>query len=196
RRVLRRRQGWLPRLLARSVGADPSGRAVSLRQRAVEWEGCAAGRSQRLDRGDPRAQPTRRGRPALRLEHRPAARRRHGGAADRLTAQVSVNFDRAAARYDATRGFPPETEAEVAALLAAELAGRGRCLEIGVGTGRIAVPLRRSGVDVYGVDISVAILREPLRKGESGPLPWVAYADATALPFDDASFGAGLACHV
>ncbi|TMB93296.1 MAG: class I SAM-dependent methyltransferase [Chloroflexi bacterium] len=111
-------------------------------------------------------------------------------------AQASVNFDRAAGCYDATRGFPPETEAEVTALLAAELAGRGRCLEIGVGTGRIAVPLRRSGIDICGVDISVSMLGELLRKGESGPLPWISYADATALPFDDGSFGAGLACHV
>ena len=111
-------------------------------------------------------------------------------------AQASVNFDRAAALYDATRGFPPETEAELTALLAAELAGRGRCLEIGVGTGRIAVPLRRRGIDIYGVDISIGMLGELLRKGESGPLPWISYADATALPFDDGAFGAGLACHV
>jgi SAM-dependent methyltransferase len=111
-------------------------------------------------------------------------------------AQASVNFDRAATRYDATRGFPAETEAEVTALLAAELTGRGRVLEIGVGTGRIAVPLRRSGIDMYGVDISIGMLTELLRKGEGGPLPWITYADATALPFDDGSFGAGLACHV
>jgi len=111
-------------------------------------------------------------------------------------AEVSVNFDRAAAVYDATRGFPPETEAELADILATELSGRIRCLEIGVGTGRIAIPLRRKGVDMYGVDISVGMLTELLRKGDSGPLPWITIGDATDLPFDDSSFGAALAVHV
>jgi SAM-dependent methyltransferase len=88
-------------------------------------------------------------------------------------AEVSVNFDRAAAVYDATRGFPPETEAELADIVATELSGRIRCLEIGVGTGRIAIPLRRKGVDMYGVDISVGMLTELLRKGDSGRAPAV-----------------------
>jgi SAM-dependent methyltransferase len=108
----------------------------------------------------------------------------------------SVNFDRAAAVYDATRGFPAETERELAVILAAELRDRGSCLEIGVGTGRMAIPLRRHGVDMYGVDISLAMLTELLRKRSGGPLPWISVADATDLPFENGSFGAALACHV
>jgi 2-polyprenyl-3-methyl-5-hydroxy-6-metoxy-1,4-benzoquinol methylase len=36
----------------------------------------------------------------------------------------------------------------------AELAGRGKALEFGIGTGRIALPLAARGVSVYGIDLS------------------------------------------
>ncbi len=36
----------------------------------------------------------------------------------------------------------------------ADLARGGRALELGVGTGRIALPLARAGVDVHGIDLS------------------------------------------
>ena len=84
---------------------------------------------------------------------------------------TSVNFDRAAAVYDSTRGLPPAAERELIDVLAGELSNRGSCLEVGVGTGRLAVPLRRRGIDMYGCDISVGMLTELLRKGEDGPLP-------------------------
>ena len=47
--------------------------------------------------------------------------------------------------------------------LLAELAGTGAALELGIGTGRIALPLSRRGVRVHGIDLSeamVARLRE------------------------------------
>jgi SAM-dependent methyltransferase len=110
--------------------------------------------------------------------------------------EASVNFDRAAAVYDSTRRLPPAAERELINVLAAELGDRGSCLEVGVGTGRLAVPLRRGGIDMYGCDISVGMLTELLRKGEDGPMPFVTIADATALPFDDKRFGAALASHV
>ncbi|MFE5141977.1 class I SAM-dependent DNA methyltransferase [Streptomyces fagopyri] len=40
----------------------------------------------------------------------------------------------------------------------AELAGGGRALEFGVGTGRIALPLARRGVPVHGIDLSRAMV--------------------------------------
>ena len=49
---------------------------------------------------------------------------------------TSVNFDRAAAVYDSTRGLPPAAERELIDVLAGELSNRGSCLEVGVGTGR------------------------------------------------------------
>jgi SAM-dependent methyltransferase len=74
-------------------------------------------------------------------------------------------FDEAvAARYDDSESemFDPAlVEATVDFL--AGLAGSGRALELGIGTGRIAVPLAARGVPVHGIDMSramVARLRE------------------------------------
>ncbi len=39
-----------------------------------------------------------------------------------------------------------------------ELAGNGAALELGIGTGRIALPLARRGVRVHGIDLSEAML--------------------------------------
>jgi SAM-dependent methyltransferase len=44
--------------------------------------------------------------------------------------------------------------------------GKGRALELGIGTGRIAIPLQNKGADVHGIDISpstVAIMKRQLR---------------------------------
>ena len=40
----------------------------------------------------------------------------------------------------------------------AELAGQGRALELGIGTGRIALPLAARGVRVHGIDMSRAMV--------------------------------------
>lgn len=40
----------------------------------------------------------------------------------------------------------------------AGLAGDGRALEFGIGTGRIALPLARRGVEVHGIDMSKAMV--------------------------------------
>ncbi|CAM5599319.1 class I SAM-dependent methyltransferase [Streptomyces viridochromogenes] len=64
-----------------------------------------------------------------------------------------------AARYDATSAdmFRPEA-VDPAIDLLAELAGDGAALELGVGTGRIALPLAARGVPVHGVDMSRAMV--------------------------------------
>src|SRR5919206_1175397 len=51
-------------------------------------------------------------------------------------------------------------EALIAATVSilAGLAGTGPALEFGVGTGRIAVPLSRAGVEVHGIDVSPAMV--------------------------------------
>lgn len=51
--------------------------------------------------------------------------------------------------------------------LLAELAGDGRALELGVGTGRIAIPLAARGVGVHGIDLSKESL-ERLRAKPGG----------------------------
>lgn len=106
------------------------------------------------------------------------------------------SFDRVAHCYDDTRGFPPDAERAIAAALAAlvrEAAAEPRVLEVGVGTGRIAVPLAAAGVRVTGVDIApkmLAVLREKRADVD------VALAEAAHPPFRDASFDALLFVHI
>jgi SAM-dependent methyltransferase len=67
--------------------------------------------------------------------------------------------ERVAATYDDSSDgmFDPAFAATVAEVLAA-LAGGGRALELGIGTGRIALPLARRGVEVHGIDLSRAMV--------------------------------------
>jgi ubiquinone/menaquinone biosynthesis C-methylase UbiE len=107
----------------------------------------------------------------------------------------SVAFDRAAEYYDETRGLTPEAQARTVEVLKRELASRGRVLEIGVGTGRIGLPLYRSGVEMTGLDLSRPMMSKLLEKAAGKPFPLVE-GDATKLPFRDDAFGAGLIVHV
>ncbi|MET4926406.1 class I SAM-dependent methyltransferase [Streptomyces sp. PSRA5] len=67
--------------------------------------------------------------------------------------------ERVAATYDnpSAREFQPGTLAPMADLLA-DLAGGGRALELGIGTGRVALPLAERGVPVHGIDLSRAMV--------------------------------------
>ncbi|MGH2573701.1 MAG: class I SAM-dependent methyltransferase [Actinomycetota bacterium] len=113
-----------------------------------------------------------------------------------LPASRSIAFDRAAEDYDKTRSLPPGAMRRVQALLVAELRRRQPCVEIGVGTGRLALPLVRAGIRMAGVDLSRPMLMK-LRENAGGRAPFpLAMADAVALPFRRSSFGAGLASHV
>src|SRR3954467_15407879 len=44
--------------------------------------------------------------------------------------------------------------------LLAELAGDGAALELGIGTGRVAVPLHQRGVAVHGIELSAAMVEQ------------------------------------
>jgi len=107
-----------------------------------------------------------------------------------------VSFDRAASFYDTTRQFSAHSAARIVELLTAELEGRGRCLEIGVGTGRIALPVAEAGIPLVGVDLSRQMLARLVEKtGGRAPFP-LAVADATKLPFGDGALGGAYAAHV
>lgn len=106
-----------------------------------------------------------------------------------------ISFDRAARFYDRTRGLRQDQADQVTDVLAADLTGRGRCLEIGIGTGRIALPLHARGVDVVGLDLSAEMLAQLRMKPRTAALP-VFVGDATTMPFADHVFGAVFACHV
>jgi SAM-dependent methyltransferase len=69
-------------------------------------------------------------------------------------------FDEAvAARYDESSAdmFDPAV-VDPAVDLLVQLAGEGRALELGIGTGRIAVPLVQRGVPVHGIEMSKAMV--------------------------------------
>lgn len=108
----------------------------------------------------------------------------------------SIVFDRAADFYDRTRALPPETQAAVTALLAGQLRGVERVLELGVGTGRMALPLVPHGIELIGVDLSEPMLRR-LSENAGGVAPFpLVRADGIGLPLRAGSVGAAFLCHV
>ena len=98
----------------------------------------------------------------------------------------SVSFERAAEVYDRTRLTDPVALAGALDLLDRVLPS-SRVLEIGVGTGAVAVPLAERGRRVIGLDVSKAML-ERLRAKEGAGGVAVAIADATRLPVADGAF--------
>ncbi|MDQ3659294.1 MAG: class I SAM-dependent methyltransferase [Actinomycetota bacterium] len=73
--------------------------------------------------------------------------------------------DRIANVYDDWFGTPEDAEATAAFL--SELAGSGPVLELGIGTGRVAIPLSQKGIEVHGIDASGAMV-ERLREKPGG----------------------------
>ena len=89
-----------------------------------------------------------------------------------------------AARYDAglgERGEPGVIAATVGFLAA--LAGDGAALELGIGTGRIALPLAERGVPVYGIDLSEAMVARLRAKAGGEAIP-VAIGDFSMTRVD------------
>jgi len=85
-----------------------------------------------------------------------------------MTDQDGYFGERVAAEYDESESsmFDPSIVEATAEVLAG-LAGSGRALELGIGTGRIALPLARRGVQVHGIDLSRAMI-ERLRAKPGG----------------------------
>ena len=77
-----------------------------------------------------------------------------------------------AERYDSTldEWGDPAAIAATADFLA-ELAGDGTALELGIGTGRIALPLSARGVRVHGIDLSVDMVAQLRAKPGGGDIP-------------------------
>ncbi|HET7517747.1 MAG TPA: class I SAM-dependent methyltransferase [Actinomycetes bacterium] len=85
--------------------------------------------------------------------------------------------DRIADVYDAIMADLPDP-GDCADRLA-ELAGPGPALELGIGTGRVALPLAARGVEVHGVDASAAMVEQLRAKpgGEAIPVTMGDFAD-------------------
>jgi ubiquinone/menaquinone biosynthesis C-methylase UbiE len=110
---------------------------------------------------------------------------------------MSISFDRAAEYYDETRGFPPGEEkgAAEAFVRVGKFDGSQRVLEVGVGTGRIALPVAPQVAAYMGIDISTAMMGR-LREKQQNERVLLTQGDATRLPFPTASFDAAIAVHV
>src|SRR6266568_6193405 len=95
--------------------------------------------------------------------------------------------ERVAATYDdSPETFGPGAADAVAGVLgglAGGRAGGGRALELGIGTGRIALPLARRGVEVHGIDLSRAMVAR-LRAKPGGEAIPVAIGDIATTTMD------------
>lgn len=119
----------------------------------------------------------------------------------------SISFDPIADRYDDAHIIPPYAMPVIARglLHLAEIPAGGTLLEIGIGTGRIGLPLLAEGANVTGVDISERMVErlyakyEAMRQAEPRHI-WGSLAtqmtDITALPFPLGAFDAAIAVHV
>lgn len=87
--------------------------------------------------------------------------------------------DRAAARYDDLFTHPPASAACLDFLT--ELAGDGRALELGIGTGRVALPLAQRGIEVHGIDSSRKMVARMRRKPGGKRIP-VTFGDFADVP--------------
>lgn len=111
------------------------------------------------------------------------------------TSSHSLAFDRAADFYDQTRFLPDDVAAAVRTVVLHAIGDppAPRLLELGIGTGRIALPFLNAGDTYIGVDLSLPMMRR--LEGKS-PHASLANADITNLPFADNAFDAAIAMHV
>ena len=93
------------------------------------------------------------------MQMRPSWPPRYGRAVnDQAPDQDGYFGEQVAAEYDDDSSmFDPAVVGATADVLA-ETAGTGRALELGIGTGRIALPLSQRGVPVHGIDLSRAMV--------------------------------------
>ncbi|MEY2570667.1 MAG: hypothetical protein QOE63_1017, partial [Acidimicrobiaceae bacterium] len=80
--------------------------------------------------------------------------------------------------YDDWYADVSDVDATVERIVA--IAGGGRVLELGIGSGRLALPLAAQGIDVWGIDASPAMVDRLRAKPGGGALP-VAIGDMAAL---------------
>jgi len=101
-------------------------------------------------------------------------------------------FDSIAKVYDSTRALPQDVMDQVVEALFRQLDGSHRILDVGVGTGRFAVPLSERGLRIVGIDLAEEMMAKARDKGFGS----LVRASATQMPFEGASFDAATMVHV
>jgi SAM-dependent methyltransferase len=99
----------------------------------------------------------------------------------------SLSFDRAAEYYDATRTTDPDTLDRIVGLLADRFGETDRILELGVGTGQLALPAADRGIPVIGLDMARAMMAVLVDKASGTPPIPLIQGDATMLPIRTSS---------
>jgi len=75
--------------------------------------------------------------------------------------------------YDAVAASAFHTDTETTVSLLAELASGGPVLELGLGTGRLGIPLAQRGLDVHGIEGSAEMVEQLRRKPGGAAIPVV-----------------------
>jgi ubiquinone/menaquinone biosynthesis C-methylase UbiE len=103
-------------------------------------------------------------------------------------ASESVKFDRVADIYDATRGLPEREVIPTCDLIvqAAGLNEKSCVLEVGVGTGRVAVPLAEKVGAMFGIDLSRPMLSTLPEEFENPDAPLAVEASFHVQVFEPA----------
>jgi ubiquinone/menaquinone biosynthesis C-methylase UbiE len=101
-------------------------------------------------------------------------------------------FDAIAEIYDATRSLPGAEMQMVLDALARFLDPRWIILDAGVGTGRFAAPLRKSGFEILGLDVSTEMMRKAKEKGMRDLIR----GSISELPFRDKTLDATIVAHI
>lgn len=111
--------------------------------------------------------------------------------------------DRVVRHYDALRGHPPDVAHTIGEALVGSCAGHApassslKLLELGVGTGRIALPVAAAGAEVIGIDLSADMLGTLAKQLHEVPANiQLIRGDITALPFRANTFDGAMVTHV
>lgn len=104
---------------------------------------------------------------------------------------TAVEYDAIAEVYDETRR-PLDHETLLGVKRGLSSKGCRSVLEIGVGTGRVSVPLMKEGFAMTGLDISAKMMEKAKSKGHD----CLVLGDGVRLPFRGGSFDAVVLAHV
>jgi SAM-dependent methyltransferase len=85
-------------------------------------------------------------------------------ATDYFSGQIALNYDK-----DVAQNFAPEVLGPTFKKLT-QLAQGGRCLELAIGTGRVALPLQAAGLQVDGIEFSADMIMEFKKKAGSSSI--------------------------